>query len=326
VSCARTVRRALAGTALVATVAGASAAFAAPPRRAPDAAEQWFAHGLDAARAGDLVGARRAFGAAYALVPSVDILWNLATTERKLGESVLALEHLRAYVASPDARPDRKTLAEAEMLPELELVTAHLVIAEPEGTVVLVDGKPAAASATLDLPAGVHAITVRRDGLTHSFALDTPPGTLTRLAPAEAPRPVPVPVPALVSSPSVAPSLAPSRTPTVLVLGGGAVLSVAAGIYFSFAARDDQETSDRLLVRMRTDDLACRRSGSLCSDYDSARSSAQRNALLGTSFLVGGGLLGGAAVVAWVLWPSQATRIAPVTTKDSASVTLMGRF
>jgi len=214
------------------------------------------------------------------------------------------------------------------MLPELELATAHLVISEPEGTLVLVDGKPVAASATLDLPPGVHAVSVRRDALVHSFAVDTPAGVLTPL-PREAPRsppvPVPVPVPALVSSSPGSFSF-PSRAPTVLALGGGAVLSVAAGIYFSFAARADQETSDRLLVRMRSDDLSCRRSGSLCDDYESARSAGQRNALLGTSLLVGGGLLGGAAVVAWVLWPSQATRVVPAAAKDSASVNVVGRF
>lgn len=77
---------------------------------------------------------------------------------------------------------------------------------------------------------------------------------------------------------------------------------------------------------MRGDDLSCRRSGSLCDDYESARSGAQRSALLGTSLLVGGGLLAGAAVVSWVLWPAPATRVAPAVNKDSASVTLLGRF
>ena len=325
----RARRGALAGALVLAGLLGCGVSSATPARPA-DPAEQWFARGIEAARAGDLASARRAFGAAYALVPSVDILWNLATTERKLDESGSALEHLRTYLASPDARPDRRKLAEEEMLPALELATGHLVIAEAEGAVVHVDGKQVAASTTLDLSPGVHAVTLRRDGLLHSFAVDTPTGVVTHL-PAEAPpRPpvavaVVVPVPALLASSPSSPTTA-SRTPTVLVLGGAAVLSLAAGIYFSFAARDDQETSDRLLVRMRGDDLSCRRSGSLCDDYESARSGAQRNALLGTSLLVGGGLLAGAAVVSWVLWPAPATRVAPAANKDSASVMLFGRF
>jgi hypothetical protein len=315
--------------------ANAPANDSANGARETDAAQQWFKHGLVAVRAGDLAAARKAFGAAYALVPSVDILWNLATTERKLGDLVAALGHLRAYVADPEARADRKKLAEEDMLPELEAATGHLLVAEPEGTIVIVDGKQIAASATLDLAPGVHSVVLRGDGRERILAVETPAGLATRL-PATVPAfvqafAVPSAFPsastaALASPLAPAPAPASGRNVAVLGLGGAAVLALAGGVYFALAARADQETSDRLQVQLRGDDLSCRRSGTICDDFESARSASQRNSLLGTGLLVGGGVLGGAAVAAWVLWPGSVTRVTPTATRDAAGITMTGRF
>lgn len=329
-----TVRRALCATALGASLMFARNATAAPPSREADAAKQWFAHGVAAARTGDLPAARKAFGAAYALVPSVDILWNLAMTERKLGDTVAALDHFRTYVASPDARADRKKLAQEEALPELEAATAHLAFAEPEGAIAVVDGKQASTATTLDVAPGVHSVIIRHEGVDRTLAVEAVAGVVTRI-PSAAPAAAPAPAPAVVAAP--APAAAPvvglvqsppasNRTTAVLALGGAAVLSIAAGVYFSFQAHADQETSDRLQTRMRNDDLSCKHSGSLCDDYESARSSAQRNSLLGSGLLVGGGVLGGAAVAALVLWPSSTTRVAPIAGRDTAGVSVAGRF
>ena len=166
----------------------ASARADAAPRSASPAeaqaraqAQQWFARGVTAARTGDLAGARRAFATAYGLVPSVDILWNLAAAERLAGDHVAALQHLRAYVAAPDARADRKKVADDELVPELESVTARLRIDEPEGSVVVVDGKEVARAITLDVAPGVHAVQVRRGDEERSTAVDAVAGKTTTL-------------------------------------------------------------------------------------------------------------------------------------------------
>ena len=218
------------------------------------------------------------------------------------------------------------------MLPELEAATAHLVFAEPEGTQAFVDGKPVSITSPLDVAAGVHAVTLRRDGTDRTLAVDLAAGTTTRIptpAPAPAPAaPAPAPAPALTSAPALTPAPTPpsNRNTAVLILGGAALLSIAGGVYFSLVAHDDQGTSDRLQTQMRSDDLSCRRSGSLCDDYESARSSAQRNALLGSALLTGGGVLGGAAIAALVLWPSAPARVLPTGSKDSAGLSLSGSF
>ena len=202
----------------------------------------------------------------------------------------------------------------------------------PEGASVVVDGRPVAASSTVDVLPGIHAVSIRRAGREQRIAVDAPAGVLTpvgaeaEVSPAPAPPPIAAapqaPVdPRLVSSPSAA-----GRTTTVLALGGAALLTIAGGVYFTLAARDAQETSDQLQIRMRSDDLSCKRSGSLCEDYESARSASSRSSVLGTSLLVSGGVLGGAAVAAWVLWPAATTRVAPMAAKDGGGVTVVGRF
>ncbi len=338
---------------VAAALFGARASAAAPPSATPraaplrvgessetEAAQRWFARGLAALREDDWATARKAFGAAYALVPSVDILWNLATTERKLGDNVAALEHLRAYVISAEARADRRKIAEEELLPHLESVTAHLRVAEAEAAIVVVDGRRVGASATLDLVPGIHAVVVRVGADERSFAVETPAGVLTtmpsneiRMGAASGSSPVTT-VPrdsadayvthASASSNATSPSR--GRDVAVLGLGGAAVLALAGGVYFSLAARSEQETSDRLQMQMRGDGLSCRRSRSLCDDFDTASSAAQRNTLVGTALLVSGGMLGGAAVAAWVLWPKATTHVTPMAGKDTAGITMVGRF
>ncbi|MBS2017136.1 MAG: hypothetical protein JST00_29890 [Deltaproteobacteria bacterium] len=310
-------------------------------------AQQWFARGVTAARAGDHATARRDFGLAYALVPSVDILWNLAAAERLGGDAVAALQHLRVYVASPEARADRKKLASEELVPELEAQTARLRFDEPEGTVVTVDGAEVGPSSTIDVTPGVHAIVVRRDGVERTFAASalagttstvgeeaseksaTPPATPVTAAASPTP-PTVTPTPAAPSATLAPPDLvvthAPGRTTTVLALGGVAVATIATGIVFSVIAREDQAEADRLEVKMRDDDRTCRRAGTLCADYDSATSAAQRSMLLSTSMLVTGGVLGGASIAAWILWPTSTTRVVPMAGKDVAGVGVSGRF
>ena len=317
-----------------AVVLASRAALAAPPGRELDAAHRWFDTGIAAARTGDLAAARRAFGAAYALVPSVDILWNLASAERKLGDNVAALEHLRLYVASPEARLDRKKVAEDEMLPELESATAHLVIAQPDGASVVVDGRRVAASSTVDVLPGIHAVSIRRGGREQLLALDAPAGVLTHVvANAEI-------APATVSPSGSQPAAplafdarevgaagrSPGRATAVISLGSAALLAIAGGVYFTIAAKDQQASADALQLRLRDGNLSCKRSGSLCDDYDSASSAASRDSALGTSLLVGGAVLSGAALASWVLWPAASTRVAPIAAKNGGGVSVMGSF
>lgn len=334
---------AVACTATCLASARADAAPRAPSTRPEigQQAQQWFARGVTAARAGDHAAARRAFAAAYSLVASVDILWNLAAAERLSGDSVSAVQHLRAYVTAVDARADRKRLAEEELIPELESQTARLRIEEPEGTIVLVDGKEVPHATTLDVAPGMHAVQTRREGDERDAVVEAiAAATITfgRVPVAEPPTAKPGATPLTMAAAPVPPTVvpvapspaevarAPGRTTTVLALGGIGLAAIATGIVFAVVAREDQADADRLEVKMRDDDRTCKRAASLCSDYDSATSAAQRSMLLSSTLLATGGLMGGAAIAAWILWPTSTTRMVPVAGKDVAGIGLSGRF
>jgi len=334
-----TLRRLSSALLVSMTLCTARVAMAEPSARAPsaelDAARRWFDLGLRAVRAGNFAEAQRAFGAAYALVPSVEILWNLASAARKSGDVVSALEHLRRYVGRPDARADRAKLAVEEAIPELESQTAHLALALPEGASVTVDRRPVAPISTVDVLPGVHAVAIYRNGRDRVLAVEAGVGTTTRvmdpddapLAPAVVvPAAVPPPPPATPGSQASSQPRGIGRGAATATLGGAALVAVAGGVYFTLAARELQKSSDELRVRIRSDDPTCKRSGTLCDDFVSARNAAARDSALGTSFLVSGGVLAGAAFVAWLLWPASTVHVVPTTAKDGAGVLAVGSF
>ena len=113
---------------------------------------------------------------------------------------------------------------------------------------------------------------------------------------------------------------------TVLTFGAVALAALGTGAYFGISAQGEQSRADRLGAQMRSDDLSCKRSGSLCDDYDASRSAANRESFLATTLLATGGLLTGAAVVAWVLWPAAPARVVPSATKDAGGISVIGRF
>lgn len=310
---------------------------------APDdvsGAKKWFEQGISAANAGNYETARRSFAAAYALVPSVDILWNLAVAEQKVGSDVDALGHLRAYAAHPAARPDRKRLAE-DLIVDLEARTARLDVSADEGAVVLVDGA-ARSPGLVDVGVGPHSITVRgKDGEEATRAVEAKAGDVTRLnltsaarereralaRAAAAPAPErPSTVVLTRTAPPGADRPASHRGLVVAGLGGAALVMLAGGAYFAWTAGNDREDANQLYLKLSGDELSCKRSGTLCDDYSNARSSAQRNEGIATGLLVTGGVLGGAAMAAWLLWPNAPAQVAPTASKDAMGMTVQGRF
>jgi len=263
-------------------------------------------------------------------------LWNLASTERKLGRHVDALRHLRAYVQHTAARADRKQVAVTDLIPELELAVARITFQAPPGTRLTVDGVPNVGT-EIEVEPGIHTVVATLNNDERSLAVDAPAGvtTTTTIAFAiAAPPEALAPTPAVVAPVIVAP-LAPStskksstatRNWTVLGLGATGVIAIGAGVVFAALASDDRSEAERLYTRMRDDDASCKRSGSLCSDHDSARSGAQRNEAISTSMFVTGGVLSGAAIAAWILWPNASTHVTPAASKDAAFVNVTGRF
>jgi hypothetical protein len=318
------------------------ASEAAPAQRDVAQAKRWFSHGVAAANAGEYDRARKDFVAAYALVPSVDILWNLSIAEEKVGMDVDALVHVREYVAHSAARPDKKRLGE-ERIAELEGRTARLEIVADDSATIFVDGAPSSGG-TLDVAVGVHSIVVKSEGhddVTRAVDAKVGQRTVVNVKASEIERQRP-PVSSVALSSAPAPLLL-VRPPTrasvpdaseshsnknrvILGLGGAAVAALAAGVFFAWQASNERDEANRLYPQISRGDLSCPRAGSLCGNYDDARSAADRNQAISTGLLVTGGVVGGAAVAAWVLWPSSPVQITPSVGKEVAGAAMHGRF
>ncbi len=316
-------------------------------------ARQTFARGMSQARKNELEDARRSFAAAYALVPSVDILWNLAMTERGLDRHVEALGHLRLYVASQAARADRKQLAEGELIPELVVATGHLSVHAPEGAVIDVDGV-AVASPVLDVEPGVHAVGITFGALKEARIVNVASAIETKVDFVKTPAPPPIEPPLRTIAPDEPASPKSSTTPrprethaherarmwTLLGLGGAAVVSAAGGVVFASMGASDRAEAERLYTKIRDGGESCATGGSICPDHDRASAAANRENAAATTFFVASGVFAGATVAAWLLWPSgddhvddhkaQApsvrARVLPAAGVNGASVTLHATF
>jgi hypothetical protein len=310
----------------------------------PDAAsraraEAWFRSGLERAKASDHEQARASFAAAYALVPSVDILWNLATSESRAGRPVDALRHLREYVALPGARADRISVAR-DRIAELETQVGRVTIDAPDGAEVKIDGK--VEHGAVELLPGVHAVTVSDGARSKStvvaieagreanvrVALDDDGKAERAAAPVVVASAAPAPLapPFVLARPLPAPS-GSSRTWATLGLAGGAVLAIAGGTVLAFAASGAHDDVSRLQTEKDQSGASCSRNASLCDRIDGARASAQRMDAGSTGLFVVGGVLGGAAIASWILWPQgTGPRADVVATPRGGSVQLRATF
>lgn len=313
----------------------------AATRDATTHATSLFREGLAKGAAGDADGATARFAAAYALVPSIDILWNLAVSERRAGRLADAMRHFEQYVAHDDARPGRKSQA-ATWLAELERETGILELDAPDSSDVEVDGLPVGSRRVRVVP-GIHVITAR-DGerstrvvvdvaaaqtTSARIAFDVPDGRSLHFAAAVDPilPPPPTATPSMPPERAVASSSA--RTWTVAILGATAVLAAGAGVALGAAGASERDDADRRRARMQESGFSCSRAGSLCDDYESARAASHRLEAASVGLFVLGGALAGASFASWLLWPAErasSVKIAGAFDGTSGGLAASGRF
>jgi len=172
------------------------------------AAQGLQAEGLRLLEAGDAAGALQKFGAAYALVPSPKVVFNLGRAHAELGQGPEAYRCFDQFLAEATNVPP-ESRAEAELMrSQLRARLALVEVAGPPAAVLSVDGHRVA---TLPLPRavavepGTRALRVDADGQpVIDKRLELTPGSTLRLVVEVAPRPPPPPPPMLVA-PAVAP-------------------------------------------------------------------------------------------------------------------------
>jgi len=318
---------------LVATTGEAQPATAAPPTTAqptPDQARadahKRLGEGLDRYGRGDYDGARIAFEQAYAVLASVDLLYNLSRAEVKSGHALEALVHIRQILRDPKATADDHTKA-ARLLDDANHITAHVAIEAPAGAELVIDHVPsgeAPVNEPFDVTPGKHVCEARANGtsrvievtasvgdvVTARFALDA-----ARAPTVSAPVPVPVAGPPLLvvvqpqgdtSEPGDHVALrrheSNARVVVPLVIGAAAVVAVGVGVGFGLVSKGKENDAEDFRGA-NAPGFCVNRGSSVCTQYASILDSQQQATNVERVLLIGGGVLAVGAVVTYLVWP-----------------------
>ena len=231
--------------------AAPTAGGAAPDKR--EAARAKLKEGAARMTEGDYAGALAAFEAAYALVPSPKIQFNIGAAYDALVRYAAAHDAFTRFLADPQDAP-AETVAKARAhLAALDKKVARIAVTAAAGSEVFVDGQPRGMTplaAPIVVDSGAHAVTVRRGEARWSDDFTLGAGEERPVVVAElAARPpvvepgVPPPVPPAAmgtESGVVAVSPPPARPiyrrPLFWGLVGGAVVVAAAAVVIAIAA------------------------------------------------------------------------------------------
>jgi hypothetical protein len=296
----------------------------------------------------DYEGARDVFARAYELDPTqVGTIFNLALAELQSSHPLDAARHLRAYLASPLARPERVESIRSKWLPQAEARIGRLSIDAPPGSTTSVDGVvvgDAPFATPLDVAAGEHDVRAKigsREDLLH---VNTPAGVIVSVrflsSAAEAPPPPasapPTPGARLIAMDEPAPATpagnSPAKIVTVSIVGAAALAATGVAIAFGVGAVNAKARADSL--RSGLSSSACVPGQPsippACPQLASANSDQNHNFSLQIDFYATAGALAAAGVATWFLWPrsrsQSAWSIHPAFDGRSASAIVMGAF
>jgi hypothetical protein len=296
----------------------------------------------------DYEGARDAFARAYELDPTqAGTLFNLALAELQSSRPLEAVRHLRTYLASPLARPERIESIRSKWLPQAEARIGRLSIDAPAGSTTSVDGVvvgDAPFAAPLDVAAGEHDVRVKLGSREELLHVNTPPGVVTAArfvsTAAEAPPPAasapPAPSARLIATEEPAPAASPEDSPakivTVSIVGAAALAATGVAIAFGVGAVNAKNRADTLRSGLSSSACAPGQPSvpQACSQLASATSDQNHNYGLQIDFYVTAGALAAAGVATWFLWPrsrsQSAWSIQPSFDGRSASALVVGAF
>jgi hypothetical protein len=309
------------------TIAAILAALSPSPARAADEDDPkaLVVRGVERYKHEDYEAARAAFARAYELAPSTRTLFNLCLAELLSLHPLESVRHMRAYIAAPDAEPEKIEILKAKWLPRAEAQTSRLRIEAPVGAEVFVDGhlEGHGPLTIIDVSVGDHDVVAGEGAWSRLERVGTRAGAVTSL---RLERPVSA-EPVSASSPPLAP-LRSAGTPvplpaaellTEVALLSSAAIATSLGVAFAIASNNDAKNARTLLAQVPVDPISpqsqCLASPvpPQCPRLQADNRDATHAARLSYGFYIGAGVLGAAAVVTWLVWPSH------VPTQGSAS-------
>jgi hypothetical protein len=324
----------------------ASVASAANPAKGPPSpaqtpdearadAEKRLDEGLQRYAKGDYEGARLAFAQAYAVLTSIDLLYNLMRAEVKSGHPLEALVHIHQMLRDPKATTEDRAKAE-RLLEEANRVTGHVAIDAPDGAEIVLDHVPsgeAPIKEPFDVVPGKHVVEARGAGGSRAIEVQAPAGQIvTARFALEAGRAPTVSGPVPVSVAATAPPLKPvppqpppptelarqeqpqelgapprehesnARILVPIVIGAIGVIGLGVGVGMGVASQG-QQSSATTFRSANPSGFCANQASATCMQYQGILSSQQQDTNVSRVMLVGGGVLAVAAVVTYLAWP-----------------------
>ena len=322
------------------TARAADAKPSAPPKPSdvtPDEAradaQKRLDEGLDRYAKGDYEGARLAFAQAYAVLTSIDLLYNLSRAEVKADHPLEALVHIHQMLRDPKATTEDRAKAQ-RLLDEANRMTGHIAIEAPNGAEILldhVDSGEAPINEPYDVTPGKHLVEARGTGGSRVIEVDAPAGDVVTarfaLELGAAPT-VSAPIPIAPPGGPVAHEERPpepdhvehrrhesqARIIVPVVIGAVGVVALGVGVGLGLASQG-KETDAATFRGTNPTGFCANRSSGACSQYQSILDSQQQDTNVSRVMLVTGGVLAVAAVVTYLVWPhphrERAAWIAP---------------
>ncbi len=317
-------RRAFALAALLSAGSWGSPALAADD--AATVAQQRYDEGRAALEHGDFDAARLAFVQANALDPRPRYVIGMAEAEEKSGHPLDALAHARQSLKAPGLADDDRKSAEA-LIVEASGKVAHVRVTAPPKTMVTIDGAPLAEGTALgdpiDVAPGRHALEAHSGARTASTVISPAAGeTVVWQLQFEAAPPAPPPMAEPASqydTPSGKPRAGARWVAATTFLVGG-LLSV--GIMGGFLAAEGNENNKWEVLNATTGACPQPASSPNCVALKSAADSRASDENIAIGFGTVAGILGVAAVVAFIAWPetpkARTGILIPIVGKDTA--------
>jgi hypothetical protein len=302
------------------------------PQRPDDAqVRELMRVGVAEYRKKNLEGARQAFAKAWQAAPRPEVAAALADVEMKLGRYRDAAEHWVDYLQSKPADQAEAAARLDECRPHVAAVRIQL---EPANAELAVDDSTVASDdhgKTFWVEPGTHTFVARLDGRASTTKrVDLAAGQVIDLQLELAPPPVspapvvavqptaPTPVRMDVSPPDTSQRGLPPRT---IVAIGGVTLTIAAaavGGWFLLKRADAVSEHDQLLREVEEENsqgaithgscLDGPQRPAKCTDLASKTDEMVRDGNWAIGGFVSAGVLGGATVLTYVLWPSAEKR------------------
>ncbi len=329
------VRRPLCAVALLAFLSfvprQVSAQSSAYAPNANDQATARLKEGLTLANQGKWEDARLAFVQAYAVIPSVDLLWNLAYAELKSGHAMDALKHFKAYERDRKAEAPR-----IAMLPALREQAyrqiGRIQIDAPSGSTVWIDGaEPMVASAgPIDVAPGEHTIAVKSGEHTVERTFSAEAGQVTKMTFS-----LPEGQPSAPNNPTQTQPASPEQPRTsssakYWVVGGfglAAVATASLAVGFGVAASNDQTKVDQFRSTMQPwcDPMTTTSCASWEQWHQAADDQRSHARTANVLFASAGALLVGGAIT-WLVWPRSPTTVGFAASPGLASLGVAHAF